>query len=78
MKYTVIKPFHDISGFKIPGESIELDNNRAAKLRYNGLIGGLPIVPKAETSEEITQLAGIYPESKIFAEKAKKAKKKVT
>lgn len=40
MKYIVIKPFQDITGFKLPGEPIELDNDRAAKLRTNGLIGG--------------------------------------
>lgn len=52
MKYIVIKPFNDISGFKSPGESIELSDNRAAKLRSHGLIGGKYIEPIVEIKQE--------------------------
>jgi len=40
MKYTVIKPFQDLTGFKQVGDPVELDDWRAAKLRRMGLIGG--------------------------------------
>ena len=40
MKYTVIKPFQDLTGFKQAGDPVELDDWRAAKLRRMGLIGG--------------------------------------
>lgn len=40
MQYLVIKPFQDITGFKQTGDHVELDDNRAAKLRRMGLIGG--------------------------------------
>lgn len=40
MKYTVIKPFKDLTGFKQAGDPVELDDWRAAKLRRMGLIGG--------------------------------------
>lgn len=40
MKYKVTKPFKDIDGkVKMPGTKLELDNDRAAKLRRYGLIG---------------------------------------
>lgn len=40
MKYTVIKPFKDIDGkIKVEGTKIDIDNDRAAKLRRYGLIG---------------------------------------
>lgn len=51
MLYRVIKQFNDLSGIKMPGESIELDNDRAAKLRKNRLIGGL-YTEKIEKVEE--------------------------
>lgn len=73
--YTVAKPFQDITGFKQIGESIELDDARAAKLRRHGLIG----LCKYETAkelkpEEIEELKAIYPESKTYDKKSKKVK----
>ncbi len=62
MKYIVIKPFRDISGFKMPGESIELDDTRAAKLRIMGLIGG-----------RIERAVKVEPDTMV--DKAKKAEK---
>lgn len=78
MKYIVIKPFRDISGFKSPGETIELDDNRAAKLRSQGLIGG--VVKKSSPEKELTkteleELASIYPESKVYEKKLSEKKK---
>ena len=75
MKYIVIKPFQDISGFKMPGESIELDTSRAAKLRVNGLIGGEFKSPIETTQKDMEQLTGIYPESKVYAKKLESKKK---
>lgn len=76
-KYTVIKPFQDITGFKAVGEFIELEDGRAAKLRARGLVGGLyKDEAKTElTTEEIAELKEIYPESKEIEKKA--AAKKV-
>lgn len=81
MRYVVIKPFQDISGFKMPGEFIELTNDRAAKLRVNGLIGGEykksieKAIPNDIRKAEIEELAGLYPESKVYKEKKAKTKK---
>ena len=87
MKYIVIKPFNDITGFKIPGEFIELDDVRASKLRVHGLIGGeyKGNIEKSVKDDdvkiaELEELTGIYPESKQYANKlsdAKKSTKKV-
>ena len=81
MKYTVIKPFQDITGFKMPGDYIELSDNRAAKLRANGLIGGThrepekAVMPKSddEALVRLEELTGIYPESKELPKKVEKA-----
>ncbi|MDD3899062.1 MAG: hypothetical protein PHE82_08970, partial [Syntrophomonadaceae bacterium] len=46
MKYIVIKQFSDMGTPKQPGDYVEADDTRAAKLRRMGLIGGryeLPI-----------------------------------
>ncbi len=40
-KYIVIRPFSDMGVFRKSGGCIETDDNRAAKLRAMGLIGGL-------------------------------------
>lgn len=77
-KYTVIKPFQDMTGFKAVGEFIELDDGRAAKLRARGLIGGVHKEPEPEETklEELERLKEIYPESKVIEKKvaAKKVK----
>ena len=80
-KYTVAKPFQDMTGFKAVGEFIELDDGRAAKLRARGLIGGIHKEPESEpeqkqTIEELEELKKIYPESKAIEKKvaAKKVK----
>ena len=52
MKYVVLKAFNDITGFKKPGDTIELDDNRASKLRKNGLIGAVK-VKEAEKVEKV-------------------------
>jgi hypothetical protein len=40
MEYKVIKTFRDVCGsMRLPGESVELGDDRAAKLRFNGVIG---------------------------------------
>lgn len=41
MLYVTTRPFKDITGFKEVGEPIELNDERAAKLRRMGLIGGV-------------------------------------
>lgn len=41
MRYVVIKAFNDgMTGVKLPGDYIEIDEKRAAKYRRMGLIGG--------------------------------------
>lgn len=76
MKYIVIKQFNDLTGFKLPGESIELDDVRAAKLRAQGLIGGVwKDEPKHEiTPEKLEELKKIYPESKVIEKKIEEKK----
>ncbi|HRC81347.1 MAG TPA: hypothetical protein PLF27_08165 [Sedimentibacter sp.] len=78
MKYVVIKPFNDITGFKIPGESIELDDARAAKLRAQGLIGGVwkdEPKPSEPTLEELEKLKEeIHPE-KVIKKKIEASRK---
>jgi len=72
MKYTVIKPFQDLTGFKQAGDPVELDDWRAAKLRRMGLIGGRyeqPIQAAVIVEPEIRE-AVIKP-----AKKSTKAKK---
>jgi hypothetical protein len=40
MEYKVIKTFRDVCGsMRLPGDNVELDDDRAAKLRFNGIIG---------------------------------------
>ena len=71
MQYIVIKPFNDITGFRIAGEPIELDDARAAKLRVMGLIGGRyePVKTVELTETKTEELAAIYPESKVYEKK---------
>lgn len=72
LEYVVIKHFNDITGFKIPGESIELDDARAAKLRAQGLIGGVwkdEPKPSEPTLEELEK-----PKEEIHPEKVIKKK----
>ena len=84
MRYLVIKPFRDISGFKMPGDYIELSDDRAAKLRASGLIGGTYKAPEkaipAKSDDaavaKLEELADIYPESKVIPKKLETAKKK--
>lgn len=84
MKYLVIKPFRDISGFKMPGDHIELSDDRAAKLRAIGLIGGtykapgkaIPAKSDDEAVANLEELIGIYPESKELPKKLEAVKKK--
>lgn len=59
MKYTVIRPFSESGVFLNIGDFVEADNERAARLRLLGLIGGRyqdPIdtaVPKAPMRKAI-------------------------
>lgn len=84
MKYLVIKPFRDISGFKMPGDYVVLSDDRAAKLRTIGLIGGtckepekaIPAKSDDESVAKLEKLTGIYPESKELPKKLNEAKKK--
>ncbi len=39
MRYLVVKAFSDCGTVRVPGDTIELDDSRAAKLRRYGLIG---------------------------------------
>lgn len=52
LQYIVIKTFQSIEGVKIPGETIELDDARAAKLRSRGLIGGAFKEPEIKQTED--------------------------
>lgn len=65
MKYTVIKPFQDLTGFKQAGDPVELDDWRAAKLRRMGLIGG-------RYEEPIRNAVPEVPEVKKAVKKTKK------
>ncbi len=63
MNYRVIKPFKDFDGsFRLAGETVEADYDRAAKLRASGVIGAavseprrvpgeLPVKPAEEKAE---------------------------
>lgn len=93
MLYVVIKAFQDITGFKQVGDSVELDDYRAAKLRRMGLIGGrcieraVKIEPAIEAikngpeenamAAKFEEFAGIYPKSKTYAKKSAGAREKL-
>ena len=52
MLYTVVRSFNDLNVAKLPGEPIELDNDRAAKLRKLGLIGNYKPPAITETAKQ--------------------------
>lgn len=72
MKYIVTQPFNDLGTFRQPGDIVEADDARAAKLRAMGLIG------KAEDPEvaRLEEIVAIYPESKEIPKQLENAKKK--
>lgn len=74
MRYIVIKPFADPTGFRVAGDTIELDDNRAAKLRRYGLIGGKQAENEPLKEKELENLTGIYPESKQYEKKLNKVR----
>lgn len=72
MKYIVIKPFQDLTGFKQAGDPVELDDWRAAKLRRMGLIGGryeqpiqTAVVQEPEIREAVIKTPAKKPVKKI-------------
>ena len=79
MKYIVIKPFQDITGFKKIGDTIELDDNRASKLRKHGLIG--TIVKKVEPIKNAEPVEKAVKETEKFVKgepiETRKPEKKV-
>lgn len=66
--YIVIHPFNNIDGAYLrPGDTIMLDNNRAAKLRRYGKIGGVKVSPpgikkNVEPGGDMTERGG-FPET---------------
>lgn len=69
MKYIVVKPFVDLGVFKQPGDYVEADDTRAAKLRAMGLIGG-------QYEQSIERAVPMEPEIKQAIIKPKPLKKK--
>ena len=78
MKYQVIKAFKDVGDkTRNVGDIIEVDNNRAAKLRRYGLIGGAveqAVIQIEKPLEQVEEKAIIEVEEK--AVKPKPLKKK--
>lgn len=60
-RYVVIQPFIDLGTFRRPGDIVEADDERAAKLRSMGLIGGTVIeaavVEPPENAMKVTKPA---------------------
>jgi hypothetical protein len=76
MEYKVIKPFRDIDGsFKMMGDSVKADDQRAAKLRRHGVIGGRleqAVTNQKEIATEPQSVRAVDPEKEIRSEKKRK------
>lgn len=71
MKYLVIKTFNDCGTVRVPGDTIELDDTRAAKLRRYGLIGRYEQPIRTAVPIEEKREAIVRTKAKKGAKKAK-------
>jgi hypothetical protein len=64
MRYIVTQPFNDLGTFRCPGDFVDADDARAAKLRAMGLIGGAYVehaIPQAPIEAATTKKANRKP-----------------
>ena len=75
-EYKVVKPFIDLGVTRNIGDTVQVDNSRAAKLRRYGLIGGIEqaVIQVEKPKEQVEEKANIEVKEKAVA--AAKPKKK--
>ncbi len=73
MRHVVLKPFVDLGVYRAPGDTMEADADRAAKLRKLGLIGDPVVDP---TTAPIIETAAVEAPENAAAPKPRKRKAK--
>lgn len=73
MRHVVLKPFVDLGVYRAPGDTMEADADRAAKLRKLGLIGDPVADP---TTAPTVEAAAVEPPENAAAPKPRKRKTK--